>query len=47
VGYNVLFQIEVYWVMTLFKCCGRIPKFQKQHGPMKRWYPTITLHGVS
>jgi hypothetical protein len=24
--------------------CGRIPR---QHGPLKRWYPTTILHGVT
>jgi len=28
-------------------CCPHLPGEEWQHRPMKRWYPTTTLHDVT
>jgi hypothetical protein len=33
--------------IMLVYSCDRIPTFQIQQGPLKLWYPTTTLHGVT
>jgi len=44
-------QIKVFWVVTPYSVVGyqrlRGPWRWRQHGPLKRWYPTTALHGVS
>jgi len=35
-------QVEVFWVVTP---CDIVVGY-RQHGRLKRWYPTTTLHGV-
>jgi hypothetical protein len=37
-------QVEVFWVLTP---CSVDAWRRRQHGPLKRWYPTTTLHGVT
>jgi len=49
---EVMFQVEVFWVVTP---CSEVVGYQRFRGPccihlqgeVKRWYPTITLHGVT
>jgi len=50
----VMFEVEVFWVVTLcvvvigyrhFRSpCSRV---ERQHGPLKHWYPTTKLNDVT
>jgi len=41
----VMFQVVVFWVTPCIQNFRGI--HWKQHGPLKRWYPTTTLHGIT
>jgi len=50
---SVMFEVEEFWVVTQ---CSFVVGYQSfrctcclyfQHGPLKRWYPTTTVHGVT
>jgi hypothetical protein len=47
----VIFQAEIVWDVT--PCSSEVhatsisPWRWRQHGPLKRWHPTTTLHGVT
>jgi hypothetical protein len=41
-----MFQVEVFWVVTPFSVVVGSWRW-RQHGPLKRRYPTTTLHSVT
>jgi len=54
----MMIQVEVVWVLTLCSvveeyhhfrgpCCLTSPWRWRQHGPLKHWYPTVTLYSVT
>jgi len=47
----MMFQVQVFWVMTSYSVVvGWYQRFKGpccENGPLQRWYPTTTLHGVT
>jgi len=46
----IIFQVEFFWVVTPSSVVVRYQRFRGPfcfYGPLKRWYPTTTLHGVT
>jgi len=45
----VTFHVEFFWIVTL--CTAMVgypwPWRWRQHGALKRWYPTTAPHGVT
>jgi len=40
----LMLQIEVFWLVVGYK---RYSGLLRPHGPLKLWYSTTTLHGVT
>jgi len=42
----VMFQV-IFWAVMLCSVVGYQSLRWRQHGPLKHWYPTTTLHSVT